>query len=340
LNNHQLITMLEYFAYKKYKKYQAEKVLSQKDEAYFTNLADKEPNEIPLDKKVVEEGRPDGKYDWKLPAFLSKFDGKKAEAKPEDATVGPDGTELSPEDRELHDALERLNLASKGGEAFSLSSETKSLLDKFTHILKDTVNGVPTAYDDLVKFLDSSSPQIEKKYDSAPGFLQKLITTLPWMLLPEELIRTEGVGTATQKKSLKVPTLRQLIEKPTMITAALKTVMNALKTRFPSAAMSANTLMSMSLFVILFIFWYCHKRGREIRLEKEAAEAEAAANAAMAKAPTVPVGEPGASTYTVGRGGTAKPATPVPEAPIPVDPTAPKVSKGAPAPATPGLPAH
>jgi len=330
--------MLEYFAYKKYKKYQAEKVLSQHDEAYFKNLADKEPNEIPLDKKIAEEDRPAGKSEWKLPAFLSKLDGKKAETKPGDPVVGPDGQELTPEERELHEALDRLNLSSQGGEAFSLSSETKSLIDKFTLILKDTMNGVPTAYDDLVKFFESSSPQIEKKYESAPGFLQKIITTLPWMLLPEELVKSEGVGTATQKKSLKVPTLRQLIEKPTMITATLKTVMNALKTKFPSAAMGANTLMSMSLFALLFILWYCYKRGREVRLEKEALEADAAAaNAAMAKAPSVPVGEPGARTEAVGRSGIAKSATPVPEAPIPTYPPKSNASKDAPAPAALGV---
>ncbi|KDQ06915.1 hypothetical protein BOTBODRAFT_181131 [Botryobasidium botryosum FD-172 SS1] len=296
--------MLEYFAYKKYKQYQADRqrVLDQKDETYFKNLADNETHEIPLDKDGdVSEKAPPGKYDWMLPGFLAKSDGKK-DADTKDAAktapiLGPDGKEMSPAESELHDALDRLNLAAEDGKAFSLSAETKELLDKFSLILKDTVNGVPTAYDDLVKFFETSSPQIEKKYEAAPGFLQKLITTLPLMLLPEELAKSAGVGTATQSKSLKLPTLRQLIEKPTMITTAMKAVMTQLQRRFPAAALGANTLVSMTLFVLLFILWYCHKRGKEVRLEKEAADAlaaEAATTASLARAPTVPTGEPGA----------------------------------------------
>jgi hypothetical protein len=29
------------------------------------------------------------------------------------------------------------------------------------------------------------------------------------------------------------------------------------------------------MLVLLFVFWYCHKRGRQVRLEKEAAAAQA-----------------------------------------------------------------
>jgi hypothetical protein len=67
----------------------------------------------------------------------------------------------------------------------------------------------------------------------------------------------------------------------------LKTIMNALKLRWP-AFMGTNVLLSLGLFgklslypffplfctnrilVLLFVFWYCHKRGRETRLEREA----------------------------------------------------------------------
>jgi len=33
--------------------------------------------------------------------------------------------------------------------------------------------------------------------------------------------------------------------------------------------MGTNVLLSLALFVLLFVFWYCHKRGREVRLAKE-----------------------------------------------------------------------
>lgn len=53
----------------------------------------------------------------------------------------------------------------------------------------------------------------------------------------------------------------------------LKGVVNVLKTRFP-ALLGANAAISMGLFVVLLVLWYCHKRGREVRLEAEAKEQE------------------------------------------------------------------
>merc|ERR1711939_346319 len=53
------------------------------------------------------------------------------------------------------------------------------------------------------------------------------------------------------------------------VVSMLKAIMNALKLRWP-AFMGTNVLLSLGLFVLLFVFWYCHKRGREVRLEREA----------------------------------------------------------------------
>ena len=83
----------------------------------------------------------------------------------------------------------------------------------------------------------------------------------------------------------RVPSLKDLVTKPGAVASMLKTIMNFLKTRFP-AFMGMNVLWSLALFrkpsllssahaianpcpVLLFVFWYCHKRGRETRLEKE-----------------------------------------------------------------------
>ena len=57
--------------------------------------------------------------------------------------------------------------------------------------------------------------------------------------------------------------------------------MNFLKFRFPALATGTNLIMSLAVFVLLFVFWYCHKRGRETRLEKErlATEGEASGQA-------------------------------------------------------------
>ena len=72
---------------------------------------------------------------------------------------------------------------------------------------------------------------------------------------------------------VKIPTLKDLVTKPGAVANMLRAIMTFLRTRFP-AFMGMNVLWSLALFVLLFVFWYCHKRGREKRLEKERALTE------------------------------------------------------------------
>ncbi|KAL8670353.1 MAG: hypothetical protein Q9224_007677, partial [Gallowayella concinna] len=86
---------------------------------------------------------------------------------------------------------------------------------------------------------------------------------------------------AAEKMGMKVrvPSLKDLVTKPGAVAGLLKTIMNFLKLRFP-AFLGLNVLYSLGLFsprgqtVLLFVFWYCHKRGKEVRLEKERALTE------------------------------------------------------------------
>lgn len=211
--------------------------------------------------------------------------------------------EAASEEDDIVRVLNDLNLAAVNNRAFSLSKESQELVQKFTVILKDLVNGVPTAYDDLVHLLDDSQGTLAKSYDHLPSFLQKLITQLPTKLtgsLAPELLAvateaqafntasTSGGGLGAAAKSFLKPTsLKDLVTKPGAVVGLLKTIMNALKLRWP-AFMGTNVLLSLGLFgkpplypflppictngllVLLFVFWYCHKRGRETRLEREA----------------------------------------------------------------------
>ncbi|KDQ06916.1 hypothetical protein BOTBODRAFT_149445 [Botryobasidium botryosum FD-172 SS1] len=262
-----------------------EGVLSPHDEKFFKNLADNETREIPLDQAEDKASTSAGeapsrdhgastsagpttatdgkekKRSSRWPSFFSKKKGKAVDDGGND-TATNDGE--ANQDWELQDAMKKLNLFSKGGKTFSPSSDTKELLDQFTQILKDVVNGVPTAYGDLVKLFDSSS-QIEKKYDTLPSFLKKLITTLPTKLFP-------GGPAGSTSAAFALPSLQEMVANPETITSVLKTVMNALEARFPAAALGTNALVSLALFVLLFILWCCYKRGRDVRLEKEAAE--------------------------------------------------------------------
>jgi hypothetical protein len=146
----------------------------------------------------------------------------------------------------------------------------------------------------MSKLLDDSKDLIEKQYTKLPSYLQKLVMTLPTKLtstLAPELLAAAAEGQALNtasasgmgkagfaslaaKAGTKIPSLKELVTKPGAIVTMLKAIMNFLKTRFP-AFLGTNVLWSLGLFVLLFVFWYCHKRGKEVRLEKEEAERQA-----------------------------------------------------------------
>ncbi|QSZ31067.1 hypothetical protein DSL72_000628 [Monilinia vaccinii-corymbosi] len=197
-------------------------------------------------------------------------------------------SEAQREQDDLTRVLDDLSLTASNNRAFSLSPDSTVLVQKFTLILKDLINGVPTAYDDLVHLLEDSQGTLSKSYDSLPSFLQKLITQLPskitTTLAPELLaVATEaqahsvahaasaaqagGMGAAA-KAFLTPASLKDLVTKPGAVVGMLKAIVNALKLRWP-AFMGTNVLLSLALFVLLFVFWYCHKRGKEVRLARD-----------------------------------------------------------------------
>ncbi|KAL8818280.1 MAG: hypothetical protein Q9223_003058 [Gallowayella weberi] len=214
---------------------------------------------------------------------------KAAEAQPNEHHVVSD-PEAKKEEAEMTAIMEDLNLAAVDNRVFSISSESKELLQKFTLVLKDLMNGVPTAYDDLESLLTNSENQLERSYKHLPAFLQDLIKKLPSKMTqsigPEMLAAAaekQGINSkymnkgahAAEKMGMKVrvPSLKDLVTKPGAVAGLLKTIMNFLKLRFP-AFLGLNVLYSLGLFILLFVFWYCHKRGKEVRLEKERALTE------------------------------------------------------------------
>ncbi|KAL9009341.1 MAG: hypothetical protein Q9173_005621 [Seirophora scorigena] len=198
--------------------------------------------------------------------------------------------EAKKEEEEMTAIMDELNLAAVNNRVFSISAESKDLLQKFTLVLKDLMNGVPTAYDDLESLLTNSENQIERSYKHLPPFLQDLIKKLPAKMT--QSIGPEMLAAAAEKQGLnskymtkgahmaekagvkvRVPSLKDLVTKPGAIAGLLKTIMNFLKLRFP-AFLGMNVLYSLGLFVLLFVFWYCHKRGKEVRLQEERALTE------------------------------------------------------------------
>lgn len=153
------------------------------------------------------------------------------------------------------------------------SSSTNQRHNRFTLVLKDLVNGVPTAFQDLESLLTNSEQQLQKSYKHLPDFLQKLIEQLPSKFTgsfgPEILATmaekqglkseyaTQAAGVASKMgMKVKVPNLKDLVTKPGAVAGMLRAIMNFLKLRFP-AFMGMNVLLSLALFGTLYPFPLC-----------------------------------------------------------------------------------
>lgn len=193
--------------------------------------------------------------------------------------------EAKREEQEMTSVLEHLNLAAVNNRVFSISDETQELLQQFNQVLKDLINGVPTAYHDLENLLKNGDKQLQKTYSSLPVWLQKLVEKMPETMTkgiaPEMMaaaaerassyginMEKSGKAAGSAAKFLKTPSLKDLVGKPGAVTGMLRSIMTFLRTRFPAFA-GVNVLWSLALFVLLIVFWYCYKRGKEVRLEKE-----------------------------------------------------------------------
>ncbi|KUI69077.1 hypothetical protein VM1G_04196 [Cytospora mali] len=326
--------MLEFIAYRKFKKNKDQKkaereklqaaqeassqkpgpgpILTDDDELFFERLtsesgySDEDGKRPPLPPRVLtpdiswdsdtdearkNDGAVDGKGKGKVNdeekkgnsrfSFFVRKSGKKDSLEPTNLAVP-----LAEEERERDDIshiLDDLNLSARNNKTFSLSKESAELVGSFTVVLKDLVNGVPTAANDLKKLIEDHDGTLAKNYEKLPKSMQKIVTTLPTKvtgsLAPELLAvaaESQGLrgasaqgGIKEQAKNLLLPkSLSDLLTKPGAIVGMLKAIMNALKTRWP-AFIGTNVIWSIALFLLLFVLWYCHKRGREVRLEKE-----------------------------------------------------------------------
>ncbi|RYP50973.1 hypothetical protein DL768_003639 [Monosporascus sp. mg162] len=199
------------------------------------------------------------------------------------------------EEAEVARVLDNLDLAATadGKRTFSLSRESAETVRRFTQVLRDLAAGVPTAYGDLVGLVEDRDGVIERSFARLPRPLKKLVAQLPDQLTsklaPELLaVAAEAQGLSAEEgkaraaageglkgaaKSFLTPSnLQELITKPGAVATLLKGIVNALKARWP-AFIGTNVLWSVAVFLLLSALWYCHKRGREVRLEREAAEA-------------------------------------------------------------------
>lgn len=179
---------------------------------------------------------------------------------PTNAAISPAEEEREKDD--LSRVLDDLNLAARNNKTFSLSQDSQELVGKFTVVLKDLVNGVPTAATDLRHLLDDHDGTLARNYEKLPGSMKKLVTGLPTKLtgtLAPELLavaaesqglraaEASGGGIKDQALKLLVPkNMSELVTKPSAIVGMLKAIMNALKLRWP-AFIGTNVIWSVAL---------------------------------------------------------------------------------------------
>ncbi|KAF2268108.1 hypothetical protein CC78DRAFT_530488 [Lojkania enalia] len=252
--------------------------------SYFQLAHNKFKRSVDKDKESEREAK-----DKKKDRIADKRKAKAADDlhSPAGAAKSAEG-ELEKEQQDLTEILDQLNLSAVNNRVFSFSKESQELLEKFKLVLKDLVNGVPTAYNDLEKLLTDSENQLKNMYGNLPPFLQNLVKSLPAKIsaaLGPEILAAQAekpgfdakqrMGTSSKKsKRPKIPSLKSLISAEGAVATMLKSIFNFLKLRFPALMTGTNLLMSLAVFLLLFVFWYCHKRGRESRLERERLAAE------------------------------------------------------------------
>lgn len=222
------------------------------------------PAPKPTAEKEPESSKSAGKKPNRLSVLFTRSKKKDSESQVAPTNLAVPDAEADREKRDLTRVLEDLNLSAKNNTAFSLSAESTELVRRFTLILKDLVNGVPTAVDDLTSLLDDPDGKLAKNYEKLPKSLKKLVTQLPQKLsstLAPELLavaaEAQGLGKADASakgglkgaaKRLFLPkNLSEMVTKPGAIVGMLRGIMNALKLRWP-AFIGTNVLWSVALF--------------------------------------------------------------------------------------------
>lgn len=220
-----------------------------------------------------------------LPASWTRSKDKDAKPEPvckEDGTIDEEATKKKQE-QEVSVLLDNLSLSSINNRVFSFSEESQKYYDRFTQVLKDTLNGAPTAYEDMDKLMKDAGPTLERNFASMPPFVQTLVKSLPAKLgttLGPEILaassekpgndmqkrmaaaekakasggdpsiqtKEEETKDGQQKKKRKIPGLKSLMSGEGMVASMLRNVVNFLQVRFPFLASTTNVVLSLAVF--------------------------------------------------------------------------------------------
>lgn len=207
-------------------------------------------------------------------SFANKKDSRAEPVLNEDGTINEQATKEKQE-KEVSVLLDNLSLSNINNRVFSFSAESQKYYDRFTQVLKDTLNGAPTAYEDMDKLMKDAGPTLEKHFNSMPPFVQTLVKSLPAKLgatLGPELMaaasekpgndlkaRMESTNksdaggasaesNAGEKKKRRIPGLKSLTSSNGVVASILRNIVNFLQVRFPFLVSTTNVVMSLAVF--------------------------------------------------------------------------------------------
>ena len=212
------------------------------------------------DKEKEKHSKKEKSEDKKASRLTSMFS-KKDKDKDKQTSRPSTPDDEAKETEELNKVLEDLDLASAGTRAFSFTRHSQELIEEFTLILKDLMNGVPTAYDDLTHLLEDQDNDLNRQYKKLPTFLQKLIAGVPKKVTNQAFGAVNAAQTSVGAKAsdssagvmgiaqsfLTFATLKELVTNPKGVKGMLATIMSALKMRWP-AFLGTNILLSLGVF--------------------------------------------------------------------------------------------
>jgi hypothetical protein len=202
--------------------------------------------------------------------FANKKDFHAEPVYKEDGTIDEAATKEKQE-KEVSVLLDNLSLSSINNRVFSFSAESQKYYDRFTQVLKDTLNGAPTAYEDMDKLMRDAGPTLEKNFASMPPFVQTLVKSLPAKLgasLGPELMAAasekpghdmkarmeagekgeEASTDGQKKKKRRIPGLKSLTSSNGVVASILRNIVNFLQVRFPFLVSTTNVVMSLAVF--------------------------------------------------------------------------------------------
>ncbi|KAI9661155.1 MAG: hypothetical protein M1821_009482 [Bathelium mastoideum] len=240
---------------------------------------------------------------------------------------------------DLSNMLAKLNLSAINNRVFSLSAESQDLLERFNLVLRDLITGGPTAYHDLETLLDERGKQLGHMWSQLPPFVQTLVKSLPAKIgssfgpelfaaaaeSPDAKMSASSTSAAGGKttsevmapgnekkkrttKGSKMPSVKNLVTEKGAVAQMLRSILNFLRARFPAFMSGTNVLMSLAVFILLFVFWYCHKRGRETRLASSSLENSVASLDTEKGSPSTPSSPELSASGEADEAGTPMPA--------------------------------